>query len=152
MIEHWRPVRDFSAYEVSNHGDVRRRSTGKVLRPYRVRGISIVGLSRNGRSYKRAALRLAAIAFGLLAPNSKQQIVGAALSPPAIATSSGVHDHNESIRRPSKARPSSQRGENGLRASPITAGHAGSAFSTTKPRRLGLTIAPLRGNGAQRRI
>jgi NUMOD4 motif len=76
MTERWRPVRGFPGYEVSTKARVRNAATGLVMKPTIVRrgGYAVVGLRRNGASFKRVTHRLAAEAFGRLPPGSKEEI------------------------------------------------------------------------------
>lgn len=59
----WKKVHGFPAYEVSEHGDVRRGD--KVLKPERVKGSGRkrFTLSKNGRSYRVFVSRIVAFAF-----------------------------------------------------------------------------------------
>jgi hypothetical protein len=61
--EEWRPIPRFPGYEISRNLRVRRRSTGKILRPWFVRGYPAVSLRRGGRTHKKLIGRLFAIAF-----------------------------------------------------------------------------------------
>src|SRR6516164_252505 len=61
--EEWRRIPGFLAYEVSSHGQVRRRSTGKILKPWRVRGYPAVSLRADGATHKFFVARLYGAAF-----------------------------------------------------------------------------------------
>jgi hypothetical protein len=70
--ERWRACPGFPAYEVSDRARVRRRATGKILRPYFVRKTyAAVGLRKGGATYKRLTARLMAAAFGGLPPGKQ---------------------------------------------------------------------------------
>lgn len=64
MEELWEPIRGFLNYEVSNHGRVARRSSGRPLRFYENQyGVVCVGLMRGHVQYKRSVPLLVARAF-----------------------------------------------------------------------------------------
>jgi hypothetical protein len=75
----WRQVTEFPDYEVSEFGKVRRLTTsvypaGKVLKPFKhPRGYLRYELWRNGKSFKRSAHRLVAVAFLGPPPTSKHE-------------------------------------------------------------------------------
>src|SRR5262245_8223358 len=70
MTEQWRTCAEFPDYEVSRSG-VRRRSNGKILRPWSIGGYAAVGLRRDGQTYKRLVARLYGAAFLGLAPDQQ---------------------------------------------------------------------------------
>ena len=67
-MEEWRPIVDYPEYEVSNVGNVRRN--GRVLKPGRGNGYSIVWL---GRKNKYRVHRLVASAF-IPNPDNKLEV------------------------------------------------------------------------------
>ncbi|MEX1476168.1 NUMOD4 domain-containing protein [Enterococcus sp. C78] len=52
----WKSIKDYCEYyEVSSHGDIRSKKTGKILKPYKNgKGYLIVTLSKNGKNKKNA--------------------------------------------------------------------------------------------------
>jgi NUMOD4 motif len=69
MRERWRAVVGFPLYQISDKGRVRRASTGKILKPWKVRGrYPSVSLRRGGMTIRKLAHRLAGEAFGKLKP------------------------------------------------------------------------------------
>lgn len=72
MTEVWRPVREFTMYEVSNMGNVRRQN--KLLRPsITSKGYQTVSLSKEGKVTKHRVHRLVAEAF-IPNPHNKPMI------------------------------------------------------------------------------
>jgi hypothetical protein len=73
--ERWKPCADFPNYEVSSLGRVRRRTAVRgrppiILRPWDHRaGYPIVGLRRDGRTFRRLVHRLVGFAFFGLTAN-----------------------------------------------------------------------------------
>jgi hypothetical protein len=71
-MSEWAPIEDFPGYYVSHDGRVCRSDTGYVMSLTRnQQGVIMVGLSRDGRQYKRGVALLVAKAF---------------LEPPALET------------------------------------------------------------------
>jgi hypothetical protein len=69
--ENWRPIEGFPAYEVSDHGRVRRGL--RVLRPFLDRGgYAWVGLISAGVRRKRQVHRIVAVAFHGEAPSGRE--------------------------------------------------------------------------------
>ena len=71
--EYWQDVQDYEGYQISNHGRVRNKKTGKILKPYLTRGYLRVSLYNElGRKCKLVH-RLVAEAF-LPNPNNKPDV------------------------------------------------------------------------------
>jgi hypothetical protein len=71
-VETWRRSQKFPAYEVSSQHRVLSRATGKILKPWYVRGVyPYVSLRRAGRTIKVSVLRIYAAAFLGLAPGQQ---------------------------------------------------------------------------------
>ena len=69
----WRPIENYSNYEVSDVGEVRNRSTGKVLSDFVDKdGYHIVHVRSGGVCYNRRVHRLVAEAFLENDPNRDQ--------------------------------------------------------------------------------
>ena len=62
-VEEWRAVEGYPEYDVSNIGQVRRRTTGRILRPSIVSGYYKVNLYNDGRISNKAIHQLVARAF-----------------------------------------------------------------------------------------
>jgi hypothetical protein len=69
--EEWRRIPQFRAYEISSYLRVLSRSSGKVLRPWYVRGYPFVSLRAYGATHKFLVARLYGIAFLGLAPDQE---------------------------------------------------------------------------------
>jgi hypothetical protein len=69
--EEWRRIPQFAAYEISTSLRVRRRSTGKILRPWFVGDYAVVSLRAQGASHKRLVARLYGETFRRLAPGQQ---------------------------------------------------------------------------------
>jgi hypothetical protein len=66
-----------------------------------VREVAVVGLRRNGQTYKRVTARLVAVAFGRLSPDSKKQIDhrrGIAATRRGIIRGARPHEHSSSFK------------------------------------------------------
>jgi hypothetical protein len=63
MVEEWRECGDFPAYEVSDKGRVRNKTTGFVLKPWNHRGYWTFQPSKDGKSYTKEIHILLAKAF-----------------------------------------------------------------------------------------
>lgn len=67
-MEQWREIIEFPGYSVSNTGEVRNDSDGRIMaRSRNVRGIAVVGLVKDGEQKKRSVSVLVADAFVLTA-------------------------------------------------------------------------------------
>ena len=71
--ETWRPIDDFSNYEVSDLGRVRSNITGKILRQKNDRGYDRVQLYKDGVASSKCVHRLVGKAF-LDNPSNKKEI------------------------------------------------------------------------------
>jgi hypothetical protein len=69
--EEWRRIPQFPAYEISSQLRVRTRATGKILRPWFVRGYPAVSLRAQGATHKKLVARLYGAAFLDLAPGQE---------------------------------------------------------------------------------
>ena len=56
--ERWKPIPKFSAYEISTNFRVRRRATGKILKPWRVGNYWAVSLRAKNQTRKLLVARL----------------------------------------------------------------------------------------------
>ena len=62
--ECWKDIEGFPNYQVSNHGRVKNKKTGKILKPYKTnRGYLTVGFWVNGKKKRLLVHRLVAAAF-----------------------------------------------------------------------------------------
>lgn len=63
-MERWKPIREFPNYEVSDHGNIRRATSGRLLMQNpNQSGLMCVGLVREGKQFHRSVPRLVARAF-----------------------------------------------------------------------------------------
>jgi hypothetical protein len=63
MAEEWRECDDFPAYEVSDHGRVRNKSTGLVLKPWKHHGYWVFSPQKDGKKFTKEIHILVAKAF-----------------------------------------------------------------------------------------
>lgn len=63
MKEQWKDIADFDNYEVSDLGNVRNKTTGKILKPLKKNGYLYVDLYNNGDSKHKYIHRLVANSF-----------------------------------------------------------------------------------------
>ena len=64
LTEHWLDIPNYEGYQVSNHGRVRNKKTGKILKPYKTnRGYHTVGFWLDGKKKRLSVHRLVAQAF-----------------------------------------------------------------------------------------
>src|SRR5262249_48857430 len=61
--ERWAAIAEFPDYDVSSRSRVRRRSTGKILRPWYIGDYAAVSLRRDGQTFKQLVGRLYGAAF-----------------------------------------------------------------------------------------
>ena len=60
----WKTIPGFKRYQVSDHGQVRRRSDGKAMRlGTQPNGYAAIGLARDGAKHRRSVHRLVMLAF-----------------------------------------------------------------------------------------
>lgn len=73
--EQWKPVVEYEEYyEISNFGRVRRKQTGKILKPRISNGYFLVDLRVCGKRQYHRIHRLVACAFIGLPPSTKHEI------------------------------------------------------------------------------
>ena len=64
MTEQWKVIEDFPTYEISNHGRIRNRKTGRILKTnINDKGYEIVCIRKDNRQYTKKIHKLVADAF-----------------------------------------------------------------------------------------
>jgi len=72
-VKDWKPINGFSNYEVSDDGNVRNKTTKKILKPGRnPKGYSLVTLYENRKSETKKVHRLVAEAFCNKEPGDRE--------------------------------------------------------------------------------
>jgi hypothetical protein len=73
MFEQWKVINDYNNYEVSNFGQIRNKTTGRVLKPGLSNGYPACQLVNNGKYCTKKIHRLVAKAF-IDNPNNLPQV------------------------------------------------------------------------------